>query len=439
MENNNIATMNIMADRKVSQKHPVALVLLTLLSGFLAWAAFFPLAKGVVISGTVVVDSLRKTIQHLEGGVIKAIHVSEGSLVKANDVLIELDNTKALSERDMVQGRYFTKLAEINRLRALLAGLQSINFDKTLLTTKNTHQVAELLNIQNNLFQALINENKGRKIIAKHRLQQLKEKRKGLKNYLKTNVYQINLLKKEVARLQSLLNKQLVDSAAVSDSLQRLSQQQGEWSQTAASIWETEEAINEASVSILQIETEWQQELSTQLSEAQATFEEMQSRLTDLQYVLNRTTITSPLAGVVIDLKTTTIGGVITSGHPIMDIVPQGDELVIDAHINPLDIDSIQVGMNAEVKLSSFRAKTMPGLQGIVESVSADALHNQTKDETYYLARIIIEKDELNKIKTIELVPGMPAEIFVNAGTRTLLQYLFDPISSIFRKGMLEE
>ena len=422
-----------------NKKYHFSLVLLILFGGFLIWAFFVPLAKGVVVSGTMVVDSLRKTIQHLEGGMVNTIHVREGSRVQANDILIELDDTKARSERDMVRSRYFMKIAELNRLKALSEGKINLEFAKTLIDAGKEAQIAELLTLQTNLFHAMRKESEGRKIIAKHRVGQLEEKKKGLKAYSKIVQDQLSLLKKEVVRLQELSERKLIDSTMVIERIQMLSQQQGELSKTSSDIWETEVAISEASLSVLQIEREWQQELSKQLSETQEALVEMHSRLKAAQDVLDRTIIRAPLTGAVIGLKLTTVGGVIISGHPVMDIVPEDEKLVIEAHISPLDIDSIKLGMEAEIRLSSFRAKTTPKLKGSVENVSADALLDQTTATHYYLCRVKIWKDQLSKFNETDLVPGMPAEVFINAGSRTLAQYLFDPLSSIFRKGMRED
>lgn len=431
------STNTSFSKQTTGRQYPVMLVLVVLLLGFLLWAGFVPLAKGVVAPGTVVVDTLRKTIQHLEGGLVKAIHVREGSQVNANEVLIELDDTKARSERNMVRARYFMKFAELNRLKALSVGLQDLVFDEILLNVRHKIQIEELLTLQVNLFRVLRDEHDGRKLIFKHRVEQLKQKKKGLAAYRKIIHHQLSLLEKEISRLQGLLKKKLVDSAMVAERLQMLAQRQGELSKTTSDIWETDVAISEAKVSTLQLEREWQQSLSKQLSETQEAFVEVQSRLGAVQNVLERTTIRAPLAGTVIGLKLTTIWGVVAPGDPIMHIVPQGQKMVIEAHVSPLDIDSVQIGMNAGVRLISFRAKTTPELKGYVESVSADTLHDSIKSEPYYLVRVMMHKNK--NLEQVHLVPGMPAEIFVDGGSRTLLQYLLDPISSVFKKGMREE
>lgn len=425
--------------RQIDNKQLLGIVLIATFIGFLLWAALFPLARGIVAPGTIIVDSQRKTIQHLEGGVIKMIAVREGSKVKANDVLIELDDTSAKSEHTMIWSRFMMKLAELDRLRALASGSDHVAFDSLLTINRHQKSVKDLLFIQDNLFRVLRNEHEGRKSIALLRVKQLQQKKAGLMEYLATATQQQSLLEKEVERLKSLHDKRLVESSMVADRMQMLTHQQGEVSNIKSEVWETSLAINEARETALQVEKEWQQELSTLLSETQEAFIEARSKLDAVENVLARTVIKAPIDGTIIGLQFHTIGGVISPGKPIMDIVPDGDEMVIQAKVSPLDIDGVATGMEATVKLSSFRAKTTPQMNGVVESVSPDAFTDQKTGESYYQMRVIIKSDEMKKIRDHDLVPGMPAEVYVDGGSRTLLQYLFDPLVTVFSKGLREE
>ncbi|MFZ4535297.1 HlyD family type I secretion periplasmic adaptor subunit [Propionivibrio sp.] len=427
------------AQGMVPQRNKGSRIVLVLLGGFFLWAVLVPLSKGVVAPGTVVVDSKRKTIQHLEGGVIKAIHVRDGSRVEQGDVLLELDDTKSRAERDMVRFRYLNKLAMLDRLKALVDAEPQIAFSEPLLAAKSEVEVSELLRLQLSVFRVLRLEHDGKAGIARQRIGQLVQKLKGLEAYREATTRQVALLGNEVDRLQGLMQKRLVESSVIADRLQQLSQQNGELGKTVASIAETQVGIGEAKLNVLQVEREWQQDLAKQLSETQELMIELRAQLEAAQNVFSRTVIKAPITGTVLGLKATTVGGVLTTGNPIMDVVPEGDVLVIDAHVRPLDVDSVRKGMTAHVKFTSFRAKTTPELLGVIENVSADVLTEPTKGEPYYLMRVTVSGEEMKKLSGLEIVPGMPAEVYSDGGSRTMMQYLFEPISSLMHRSVRED
>lgn len=414
-------------------------VVVVLLVGFLAWAALAPLSKGVVAPGTVVVDSKRKTLQHLEGGTIKAIHVKEGDRVMVDQVLVELDETKTRAERDVVRSRYWSRLASRDRLRAQMEGKSTLVFSEPLLTQAHHPEVVDLMQVQQNVFKVLVLEYLGKRGIARQRTGQMEHKLQGLEAYLKTTQQQIRLLEGETHRLQGLHEKRLVESSVVAERLQQLSQQQGEQGKTVASMAEARIAISEAQLADLQVVREYQQDLVKQLTEVEESLVELKSQLDAAQNVLDRTVIKAPIAGVVLGLKVSTIGGVLTTGTPIMDVVPEGDALVIDAHVRPLDVDSVHKGMQIFVKFTSFKSKMTPDLVGVVDTLSADVLADPNKGEPYYLMRVTVPAAELKKLQGQAIIPGMPAEVFANAGSRTLLQYLLDPLTGVLRKSMRED
>jgi len=339
----------------------------------------------------------------------------------------------------MFRARFFSKLAMLDRLKASIAGKTQLVFSAPLMAARTESDVAELMQLQQSLFRVLHLEHEGRAGIARQRIGQLEQKLRGLESYRQATQRQIDLIEQEVSRLEGLMQKKLVESSVVSERLQQLSQQHGELGKTVASIAETQGAIGEARLNVIQVEREWQQELAKQLSETQESLVELQSQLDAAQSVLNRTVIKAPITGTVLGLKATTVGGVLTTGNPIMDVVPEGDTLVVDAHVRPLDVDAVRKGMVAHVKFTSFLAKTTPDLLGVVEDVSADVLTEPTKGEPYYLMRVTVSGTELKKLSGLEIVPGMPAEVYADGGSRTLMQYLFDPISSLFRKSLRED
>ncbi|AGX86787.1 HlyD family type I secretion periplasmic adaptor subunit [Candidatus Symbiobacter mobilis] len=423
-----------------SQRRPrIGLVLLLVLGVFFLWAAFVPLSKGVVAPGTVVVDSQRKTIQHLEGGVVHAIHVKEGARVQAGAVLVELDDTQARANRDTLRWRYFSKLAALDALQSLLEGRPDLVFRAELLQVAKETEVAEALRLQQGMFKVLRLEHEGKTRIAQQRIEQLEQKLQGLQAYRDTLRKQVAMLTEETRRLTGLQQKRLVEATLVAERMQQLSQQQGELGNVTSSIAETRIAIGESRLNLLQVAREWHQELAKQLSEAQETLLELKSQLQAAQNVLDRTIIRAPIAGVVLGMKVTTIGGVVTTGSPLMDVVPEGDTLVIDAHVRPVDVDSVHRGMKTHVKFTSFKARSSPDVFAVVDNVSADVLTDPDRREPYYLMRVAISGEELRKLGSVDVVPGMPVEVYADGGSRTLLQYLFDPVSTVVRKSLRED
>lgn len=414
-------------------------VVVGLLAGFFVWAALVPLSKGVVAPGTVVVDSKRKTIQHFDGGVIRAIHVQDGMRVEHGGILLELDDTKARATRDMVRARYLNKLAMLDRLSALAVGKLQVVFSEPLLAAKEEHAVIELMQLEQIMFRALRMEHEGRVAISAQRIVQLEQKMRGLAANQDALRMRADLLKKEVHRLELLQEKKLIEAAAVTERLQQLYQLNGDIGQTAASISEAQVAIGEARLALMQIDREWQQDLAQQVSTGRESMNEALSELKVAQSVMDRTVITAPINGTVLALKATTVGGVLSAGAPVMDIVPEDDALVIDAHVRPLDVDSVHQGMAARVKFSAFRTKTTPALVGMIANISADVLSEPNKGEPYYLMRVTVSGEEMRRLGNLSIVPGMPVEIFTDGGERTLLQYLADPITSLGQRSLREE
>jgi len=413
--------------------------MLVLLLGFFAWAAFAPLSKGVVATGVVVVDSQRKTLQHLEGGIIRTIPVREGTRVKQGDVVLELDDTQARATRDMVRMRYFSRLATVDALKALASNQAQVTFSQDLLEAKAERDTSEMMRIQENVFRVLRAEYQGKQSIARQRIGQLEQQLQGLGSLRHATQRQVELLEKEVARLEALMQKRLIESSMLAERLQQLSQQNGELGRIVAEIAATQGAIGEARLQVLQVDKEWQQNLAKQLSENQEALVEARNQLDSAENVMQRTVIRAPIAGAVLALKATTVGGVLTPGNPIMDIVPEDDKLVIDARISPLDVDAVGKGMQAQVRFTAFKAKSTPDLDGHVEHVSADILKDANTGESFYTMRVKVGSQELGKLNGLTIMPGMPADIFVDGGSRTLLQYVLDPVSSLFRKSLREE
>ncbi len=287
-------TINVKSYAPRKNSRMGAIVLLSLFIVFILWASLVPIAKGVVAMGTVVVDSRRQTIQHFDGGVIKSIKVREGDVIQEGDVLIELDDTSAKGERDLVVSRYMMKLSMLDRLLALQSNSEQLSFRKTLTENKTFLYLNELLSTQRKLFEVLGTEQQGKLSILMQRGRQLKEKIKGLKIYQESVKLQLSILETDIQRLQGLVKNGLVDTSMVVERQQLLAQLHGELGKTLSSIFETEIATAEAKLNSIQADKEWQEKLAMEISETQEAIIELKNQLLVSENVLERTIIKAP-------------------------------------------------------------------------------------------------------------------------------------------------
>ncbi len=421
---------------------PVIFGLLVVILGFgsfLAWTLYAPLAKGVVASGQVVVADKRKTIQHLEGGIIAAIHITEGQEVKAGQLLIELDDTRVKAERDLLQTRYFHSLAMLNRLDAERLAQDKVEFSEELLTREQDPSVNKILVSQINSFDARQTEISGQIDLLNQKIKQLEQKIKGLNAQKRSLAEQVRLVQQELKRTQAMYEKKLVELPRLIKQKKELVQIQGNISQIATEVTTTEVAINETRLELLQIKKNRAQEVSEQILEVQTQVLELKEKLITAEDKLTRTKIVAPQAGTILGLSTHTIGGVIPSAKAILEIVPPSERLLVEVKLKPIDIDNVMPNMMARVRFTAFKRKLTPTIAGKVEYISADALFDEAVQQNYYLARISIEPTEVAKLPDQDITPGMPVDVLIEAGERTAMEYLLAPLEEVIRKGMKED
>lgn len=405
------------------------LLLLIGFGGFLYWSLTMPLAKGVVATGSIIVDGKRKTIQHLEGGIIAAIYVKDGDRVERGQLLLELDSTHARAQRDLLEVRLQHTQALTERLHAERSAQVEIRFSQN-------NSASEL---QRSLFQARMAQKQGQVSLLLQRMEQLKRKVSGLEAQSFSLLKQQSLVIKELERSEGLFQKQLLDLPQMLRLQKEESQINGEYGHIQSEIAATEVAIGEAELEILQLEHVRQQEVAEQLLQSEERLLELNEQLATAEDVLERIKIYAPQNGVVLDLSAHTIGGVIAPGSAILELVPESDRLVLEARVQPADIDHVVVGMTARIRLSALKQRSTPMLKGQVEFVSADALMDEGTRQSYYLAQIVIAEDERSRLGVQQVIPGMPVEVLVDAGKRTAMEYLLDPLEDVVVRGMREE
>ena len=427
---------------KTSARGPVAAgigVIALFFGGFGAWAALSPLSSAAIAPGVVAVESNRKTVQHLEGGIIEQILVKEGEQVRAGQVLLRLDRTRSQATYDVLLGQYRAVLALENRLVAERDGLANISFADELNSAAGNPDVAKILAGQIRLFEARRTTVGSQMEILRQGISELREEIRGLQAQQEAQAEQIVLLGEEYESVKRLYEKRLDRKARVLALQRAMAKLKGEEGEYDASVARARQAIGEAELRIIHVQNTFQQEVAAELREAQRDLAELRDKNRAQEDVLRRMAVTAPQAGVVVALRFHTTGGVITPGEAILDIVPSGDKLTIEARVHADDIDVVRPGLEAHVRLSAFRRRTTPMVAGLVTRVSADRFEDERTGMPFYLARVEVDSDELAALEDVKLHPGMPVEVMIATGERPALDYLLSPITDSIHRAFREQ
>lgn len=407
---------------------------------FVFWSALAPLNSAAVAVGSVILDSNKKTIQHLEGGIVDEIYVREGDFVEKNQPLIRLDETAAKARYDLLKSQFISFKTAEARLIAERDGAENIVFSKELLALEpKSAVVRENLDSQRRLFDSRRRNTEGKISVIYQKIEQSKREIQGLEAQQASTTEQIRLIRDELAGVRKLYANQNISKQrlrALEREEANLTGQRGEY---IAGISRAEQAIAEGEIEVLNLRNDFQKEVVEELREAQTQLADLEERIRASADTFQRIVVSAPLSGTVVDLKVHTVGGVIAPGEKILDIVPQDDKLIIEAKVHPQDIDVVRAGLVARVRLSAYKTRTVPPVDGIVRHVSADRFTDDRTGQSYYLARIEIDDDELRPLQNVELYPGMPADVLIVTGERTLLSYLFSPITESFSKAFREQ
>jgi len=401
------------------------------------WAATAPIDGAAIASGLVVVKSYSKTVQHLEGGIIKNIFVENGAVVKAEDPILEIDNTRASTELEAQNQILFSLRALEMRLEAEKDELDSLSYPPSF-NSMGSQGNEEMAN-QIEIFNARRSANNGSIELLEQRIEQLQSSITGYKGQQASTEELAASYRAELDDVRELLRQGFSDKNRLRALERNISTSEGEIAALTASIASTEVAIGEAKLQILQERIEFHNAVVSELRDVQASINVGAETAIALNDVVSRTIVRAPDSGVVNGLAVHTIGGVITPGMPILDIVPQEDELIIESQVSPMDIDRVSVGQEATIRFSSFGMGTAPSTFGRVTSVSADSFVADSTGVPFYLARVEVTQESLKELGDLSLLPGMPAEVFIATGSRTFLQYIFKPLTNAFVRGFRED
>ena len=413
-------------------------VLGTFVGGFGVWAAMAPLESAAVAPGIVGVTGKRKTIQHLEGGIVAAILVREGERVRAGQDLAVLDDTEARAMLSRLEAAAHSEAALQARLKAERDGSADVNFPDWLRRAMDGSGAGEALAAQERIFEARAATVEGRVSIYGRRMAQLREEIGGLEGEIDAQDRQVALLGEEISDLRVLYEKNLVSRQRLL-ALQRLQAEvEGERARNRARIARARQDIEETRLLVADLHHTRLNEVVAELQDVEARLLDLRERISAAQDVFARTRIAAPVSGTVVGLQVFTVGGVVGPGSALMDIVPSGVALVIEARVKPMDIDSVSVDQPAEVRLTAFPGLTTPTLTGRVVHVSADSLVDERTGAPYYEASVALDPAE-PELARLELQPGMPAEVMILTGESTPLEYLFKPILASLNRAMREE
>ena len=407
--------------------------------GFGTWAAVAPLASAVVAQGIVAVDSNRKKVQHLEGGVVAELAVRDGERVEAGQVLLRLDETRARAAYGMLRGATDADRAIEARLVAERDGLSMVAYPDELLARADESDVADTLRGQSLLFDARRSAREGQVAILAQRIVQLEEQIEGLAAQKAAKDRQVALIHEELGGLEKLFKQGHARKDRVLALQREAAELDGERGELRASIARLRTSIGETRLEVLQIDRGFREEVVGALRDVQTQLVDLAERLAAARHVVDHVEIRAPADGIVVGLDVHTVGGVVRAGETLLEIVPQDDRLIVEARLRPADIENLAVGHQAMVLFSAFSQRTLPTIVGAVSYVSADSRADPRTGEPYFVARIEIEPGELAKLGERRIQPGMPAEVMIRTGERTALQYLTQPFLDSINRAWREE
>lgn len=403
------------------------------------WAAVAPLDSAVLAPGVVSVENNRRSVQHLEGGIISEIHVNDGQHVDKGEVLFRLDTTRARASENVERQQLHTARILEARLIAERDNEDEIVFPEEIGLISDQPVIAQAIADQRSQFQERRISINGQIQILRSRIRQSGNRIEGLKEELEATREQIGFINDELVGIRQLFEKGLVPSSRLMTLERERARLQGVIGRTTAEISLAQSTIGEVELEIEQLRREYRERAAEQITEVRQTINELTEKLTVTSDVLRRTAILAPRSGVVISLNVFTIGQVIRAGDTLLEIVPEDEGLVINAQVSPMDIDRVAPGMRAEVRFSAFKMNETPVVHGSISEVSADRLIDENTREPYFLAQVVIPEPDIPEEIRGRIVPGMSADIIFPTGERTVLQYVISPIQQALAQAMKEE
>jgi HlyD family secretion protein len=426
--------------RAIRRNLLVALLVVLLLGGTaMAWSLYVPLEGAVVASGVVVVESSLRKVQHPTGGVVGTLNVREGQLVEAGEVVVRLDDTTTRANLAIVVNELTALRARLARLRAERDGLGAPLFPEDLLLRVGEPEITQVLEGERTLFATRAGTRGGQKQQLGERIKQLKDEITGLHEQTEALVKQLEVAREEFTDLSALHERGLAQKPRITALQREIFSKEGTVGEIKARVAQSLGKITETELQVLQLDRDLANDVAKEIREVETKIAELGERKVAAEDQLKRIDIRAPISGIVHQLSVHTVGGVISASEPIMLIVPVADTLIVEARINPQDIDQLRLGQETRIRFSAFNQRTTPETMGVVFRIAGDLIREQQTGLAYYTAGIRVEPGELAKLKGLKLVPGMPAEAYIRTGERTLASYLLKPVLDQVQRALRED
>jgi len=409
-----------------------------LVTGVGGWAASTSISGALIAPGSIVVDSNIKKVQHPTGGVIGELLVRDGDHVKAGDIVARLDQTVTRANLAIIVKGLDEFTARKARLTAERDAADTITFPQTLMARAHETDIAQIIHGEQKLFELRRSARSGQKAQLRQQAEQLKEEIVGLTAQQKAKVREITLINRELDGVRDLFKNNLVPLTRLTQLEREATRLDGEQAQLIAAVAQAKGKIAEIELKIIQIDVDLSSEVAKEMREIDAKIGEFVERRVSAEDQLQRIDIRAPQDGTVFQLSVHTVGGVVTPGETIMLIVPNDESLIVEAKINPQEIEQVQLNQKTVLRFSAFNFATTPEIYGSVSRISADTTTDQRTGQTYYTIRISIAAEELSRLGRVKLVPGMPVECFIQTGERTALSYMLKPLQDQMMRAFRE-
>lgn len=404
------------------------LVFAVLVGAVGGWAGTTRLSGALIAPGTIVVDSNVKKVQHPTGGVVGELRVREGDRVKGGDIVVRLDQTITRANLAIITKGLDELSARKARLASERDGSEALAFPAHLQSREREPETAHIIAGERQLFELRRTARSGQKAQLRQQLAQQLEEIVGLNAQQRTKVREVALINRELEGVLDLFKKNLVPITRLTQLEREATRLDGEQAQLVAAVAQAKGKLAEIELKIIQIDQDLSSEVAKEMREIDAKIGEFEERKIAAEDQLRRVEIRSPQDGTVFQLTVHTVGGVIAPGEPIMLIVPDADSLMVEAKVNPQDIEQVQLNQKTVLRFTAFNLATTPEIDGQVSTISADISSDQRTGQSFFTIRISIHPDQLSRLGNSRLVPGMPVECFIQTGERTMVSYLLKPL-----------
>jgi len=413
---------------------------LLLVGAVSVWVWLAPISGAVIGPGLVKVDMNRKTVQHQEGGIVSEILVRDGTKVKAGQTLMVLKDVRVDAGNEAVRTQLDSEIAKAARLSAEQTGDSKITFPAELLDRGSDPRVAEWLKRESSVFKVRRNALANQIALLQNQAREAREEIKARRVQLKADEDAITLQREELAANQSLADKGFVSKTRLLSMRREVAQYESRHAEGAAEMARAQQKVSDLELRAETLRSSFAQEASNEFRQTTAAIFELRERLRPALDAEQRQRITAPIAGEVVGMNITSVGAIIAPREPILDIVPENADLLVEARVRPEDVTFLHLNAHADVRLTAFRQRITPTVDGTVTYISADRLVDKENNNTpYYLVHVRVSLDSLRKAGDLRLQAGMPAEVFIQTTPRNALEYLLDPILGFLQRSLREQ